>query len=1439
MSSGYEKLGIEIDFKFAEGLQEVVSKIEAAFKKIKIADSLSGQEAKLNSLAKKMAKALDAPVEKLQKDLKDANLTKALTDGQKLLDKTAKGYDAATGKIVNLIEKEKEEIKLIQQKNQILNKAHAEKLRMIDREIAAVKKANQAADSADAYFANQKRIKELEKERAAIETTKAFQGRDVSGESQELAKKKWENAQFAKLDKQRENEHASSVRNINKLSEDFIKQNGKIEQSIKKATTAQQQFNKVLVEAHNINKQADWNKQAGTVGQNYASFGNGFVRSSAMTFDPNNTVEMTKAHAAALKLHNQFRDGTKHVNAFTASFGRMTARLAEFYSIRTVMFAVSGQVREAVAATLDFNQALHDTAAIAGSSVNEMKQFEKLAVSISTSSRFSLAQTTEIMKTLAQAGVKANDMPDMAKSTALFATGAGATPAQAVDLMTTSLNAYELKAQDGMRVSNALTAALNASKLEAGGLSTAFNYLANQSEMMGFELEETLGIIAAFSNRGVKSSTIGTGVSSLLVDLAAPKPRFAKLMKEYKVGLEEINPMTHSFAEVVARLEKAAIPVDRILASMDKRIGKALVTALNIGAEGFELMTKAVTGTDAALVANYKAMQGARAQLNVLKSEFTVAVKEIGDSLSGPISAGFRALKTVVMGLRTDGGKLALTLAGLTIVASAAAGMFITLSKAIAIAGTAAALFTKLNGWVLVLTGTLTAAAAALAYFGKEQADLSAKSEAYSKKLAESADKTQQAELGLLDIYTQVDKKQIDTKTGYIKFTNQQKEALIKLKNAYPEHFENLDIEHTKLTELKTVLEEITKLRADRIKSSVDTFNTESHRNTDRRLLLEMDPGYKRAEKILGKSEADGRNTIEKLLNTKTGPATEIAGVPMGVGTSDEIFLELFKKRNKELLNAYQESKKLQDVSKQMFDGTAVIESKEVGGEYFAKILEKTEDDKKTGTTTTTTVSNAADNYQKALDKYADIIEKANIDFLESVKKKSEEQFNKKDASFEDKVKFYEEGSAAITEAIRLSSDKEMNELDDVYSGLTKKEQQLIQQQYDKAKGIIATRKQQLEDEGLSAFYKNTIAKDVNSEKQAPHFTSDFVEKHQDRRIRIEQQAAALAKENARTAEEVHRIELAQLETEYDAARIKKQAYEDTIRITQETLAKVKAEDLSKDQWVEIGQQHDAAVDKLEEMNQLMTEIQSKMASEGNTSFWSNFEKGVTTAVKSLGTFKTHTQDLGSQITGTLADGLTSTIDNMITSLAEGENAWKSFRDGVGGVLGDIAKALQKYVAELIAVWMVQQLVGMVVGSGGSTPMAGSPNTSVISATAASGGLVTGGIKGKDSVPVLTMPDEYIVKASSVRKYGVDFMKDLNEGKVKKFAEGGSVGGFSASRSESSSKGQEVGLTIINVADPNSVPQKTNQAEIMNVVSFAIDKRDPVIKKLKAFIKEA
>ena len=73
--------------------------------------------------------------------------------------------------------------------------------------------------------------------------------------------------------------------------------------------------------------------------------------------------------------------------------------------------------------------------------------------------------------------------------------------------------------------------------------------------------------------------------------------------------------------------------------------------------------------------------------------------------------------------------------------------------------------------------------------------------------------------------------------------------------------------------------------------------------------------------------------------------------------------------------------------------------------------------------------------------------------------------------------------------------------------------------------------------------------------------------------------------------------------------------------------------------------------------------------------------------------------------------------------------------------------------------------------------------TSATDSAYATGGKITGpGTGTSDSIPAMLSNGEYVIKASSVKKYGTNFLDSVNSGKlsripihVPKFADGGSV----------------------------------------------------------------
>jgi TP901 family phage tail tape measure protein len=110
----------------------------------------------------------------------------------------------------------------------------------------------------------------------------------------------------------------------------------------------------------------------------------------------------------------------------------------------------------------------------------------------------------------------------------------------------------------------------------------------------------------------------------------------------------------------------------------------------------------------------------------------------------------------------------------------------------------------------------------------------------------------------------------------------------------------------------------------------------------------------------------------------------------------------------------------------------------------------------------------------------------------------------------------------------------------------------------------------------------------------------------------------------------------------------------------------------------------------------------------------------------------------------------------------------------------------------------------------------------------ASGGPITGGSGAKDDVPAMLMGGEYVIKKSAAQKYGITYLNALNNGTIKKFADGGLVG-FSAL---DTSKPLPSGLTPYGQFINNGVHFDANgqAVSIDNYTGTAADQADAIKK---------
>jgi TP901 family phage tail tape measure protein len=168
-------------------------------------------------------------------------------------------------------------------------------------------------------------------------------------------------------------------------------------------------------------------------------------------------------------------------------------------------------------------------------------------------------------------------------------------------------------------------------------------------------------------------------------------------------------------------------------------------------------------------------------------------------------------------------------------------------------------------------------------------------------------------------------------------------------------------------------------------------------------------------------------------------------------------------------------------------------------------------------------------------------------------------------------------------------------------------------------------------------------------------------------------------------------------------------------------------------------------------LNQLSKQ-NTKLEAQPGT-FASGFTTGMENINKEIAGFS---EQIGEKVPALFADNMAKAMEDAILN---GEDLETSLRSAATAFLTEINRSNFKNLANIFTSGLQQ---------------AGSSIFSLFTQRA-SGGPITGGSGTKDDVPALLMGGEFVMNKKSVSKYGMNFMNQLNNGNLPKFAKGGSV----------------------------------------------------------------
>lgn len=311
--------------------------------------------------------------------------------------------------------------------------------------------------------------------------------------------------------------------------------------------------------------------------------------------------------------------------------------------------AVSAAAKESVKTFAEFEQSLANVKSVAGATDKEFQKIEDAAKSAGETTRFTASQAADALYSLASAGLDAEESVAALDGVLQLA---GATQS---DLATTSasvvstLAQYNLEASEATRVSNVFAAAIGNSQANMDKLTNAFRQVGPVAGALNISLEETTGAIQALLDAGFQGEQAGTALRNILSSLANEADPTTQKLKQLGLSFENLDPTVNGIIDIIGNLNDANLEASQILDAFGNRAGPQILSLLNVGKQGLDEYTKAVTNTNAAAEAyaiQNDTLQGSLDELGSatealqigLVKEFAPAIRFVADLLKSLVT---------------------------------------------------------------------------------------------------------------------------------------------------------------------------------------------------------------------------------------------------------------------------------------------------------------------------------------------------------------------------------------------------------------------------------------------------------------------------------------------------------------------------------------------------------------------------------------------------------------------------------------------------------------------------------------------------------------------------------------------------------------------------------------------------------------------------------
>ena len=347
---------------------------------------------------------------------------------------------------------------------------------------------------------------------------------------------------------------------------------------------------------------------------------------------------------------------TKEFQKGIRSIQRQLDGFAKYIKSAFALGSITMFGRQMVQVGKDFENAMARVQAVSNATQEEFRKMQAEAQRLGSTTRYTATEAANALENLTRNGMSAANATKALSSVLQLAQANSIGLADAANIITNSLNMFNLGVEQASRVNDVLSATASHAATDITSLYEAMTNAAPAANVLGFSIEEVSSAIGALAQRGVKGAEAGTKLRIAFQKMADPKV-IAK-MKEQGIEIDETTMKSEGLLKTIQKLAKAnlslgqmgqifdaksAMAVQQLIASLDDLEGMLDVTA-NAAGETARMFNQSVGS-----------VQG---ELDSLKSMYEGLLISMSQKTSGAVKGVVRLLQNLIVNFESVGGTI-------------------------------------------------------------------------------------------------------------------------------------------------------------------------------------------------------------------------------------------------------------------------------------------------------------------------------------------------------------------------------------------------------------------------------------------------------------------------------------------------------------------------------------------------------------------------------------------------------------------------------------------------------------------------------------------------------------------------------------------------------------------------------------------------------------